>query len=78
MTRSSYHNYPHGPGLGRLGEGGEGESRMNVTITLPDDLAQWLWVQAAANDRSVSGWVADLLAGMHRREDENETAMKGY
>ena len=46
---------------------------MNVTITLPDDLAQWLWVQAAENDRSVSGWVADLLAGMHR-EDENETA----
>ena len=49
-----------------------------VTITLPDDLARWLRVRAAEDDRSVSRWVADLLAEMRRREDEYETAMKRF
>ena len=48
----------------------------NVTITLPEDLARWLRVQAAESDRSVSRWVADVLAGMRRREDEYEVAMR--
>ena len=48
----------------------------NVTITLPEDLARWLRVRAAEGDRSVSGWVADLLAGMRRQEDKYEVAMK--
>ena len=48
----------------------------NVTITLPEDLAQWLRVRAAENNRSVSRWVAELLAGMRRQEDEYEVAMK--
>ena len=48
----------------------------NVTITLPEDLARWLRVRAAENDRSVSRWVAELLAGMRRQEDEYEVAMK--
>ncbi len=38
----------------------------NVTITLPDDLARWLRVRAAEDDRSVSRWIADLPAGMRR------------
>ena len=49
----------------------------NVTITLPDDLAQWLRVRAAEDGLSVSGWVADLLAEMRRRE-EYEVAMKEF
>ena len=49
-----------------------------VTITLPDDLAQWLRVRAAKDDRSVSRWVADLLDGMRRGEDEYDIAMKRY
>ena len=48
----------------------------NVTITLPEDLARWPRVRAAENDRSVSRWVAELLAGMRRQEDEYEVAMK--
>ena len=48
----------------------------NVTITLPEDLARWLRVRAAENNRSVSRWVAELLAGMRRQEDEYEVAMK--
>ena len=50
----------------------------NVTITLPDDLARWLRVRAAEDDRSVSRWIADLLAGMRGREDEYDVAMKRY
>lgn len=50
----------------------------NVTITLPDDLARWLRIRAAEDDRSVSRWVAELLAGMRRREDKYDVAMKRY
>ena len=50
----------------------------NVTITLPDDLARWLRVRAAEDDRSVSRWIADLLAGMRRGEDEYEVAMREF
>ena len=46
-----------------------------ITITLPDDLAQWLWVRAAEDDRSVSRWIADLLAGMRCGEDTYDIAM---
>ena len=48
----------------------------NITITLPEDLARWLRVRAAENERSVSRWVAELLAGIRRQEDEYEVAMK--
>ena len=50
----------------------------NVTITLPDDLARWLRVRAAADGRGVSEWIADLLAEMRRQEDKYEIAMKRY
>ena len=50
----------------------------NVTITLPDDLARWLRVRAAEDDRSVSRWIADLLAGVRRGEDEYEVAMREF
>ena len=50
----------------------------NVTITLPEDLTRWLRVRAAEDDRSVSRWVADLLARMRRQEDEYEVAMKRF
>ena len=49
-----------------------------ITITLPDDLARWLRVRAAEDDRSVSRWIADLLAGMRRGEDEYEAAMREF
>ena len=50
----------------------------NLTITLPDDLERWLRVRAAENDRSVSGWVAQLLAETRRRDDEYEVSMKKF
>ncbi len=48
----------------------------NITITLPEELALWLRVRAAQNERSVSRWIAELLEGMRRQEDEYEVAMK--
>ena len=48
----------------------------NVTVTLPEDVAKWLRVRAAEDDRSVSRWLADLIEGMRRREDEYEIAME--
>lgn len=50
----------------------------NFTITLPDDLARWLRVRAAADGRNVSGWIAQLLAEMRRRDDEYEVAKKEF
>ena len=49
-----------------------------ITITLPDDLARWLRVRAAKDDRSMSGWVAQLLAEEMRRDDGYEVAMKRF
>ena len=48
----------------------------NVTITLPEDLALWLRVRAAENDRSVSSWVAQPLEVMRLHEDEYQSAME--
>ena len=50
----------------------------NITIALQEDLARWLRVKAAEDDRSVSKWLAELLEGMRLKEDAYETAMKRY
>ena len=50
----------------------------NITITLPEDVARWLRIKAAENERSVSKWLAELLESMQRQEDEYEIAMKRY
>lgn len=50
----------------------------NITITLPEDVARWLRVKAAENERSVSKWLAELLEGMQRQEDEYEVAMRQF
>lgn len=50
----------------------------NVRITLSDDLARWLRLKAAGDDRSVSRWIAEMLERMWRREDDYQEAMKSY
>ena len=49
-----------------------------ITITLSDEVARWLRVKVAENERSVSKWLAELLEGMQRQEDEYEVAMKRF
>lgn len=50
----------------------------NITITLPEDVARWLRVKAAENERSVSKWLAELLEDIQRQEDEYEVAMERF
>ena len=50
----------------------------NITVTMPEDLAAWLRVRAAENGRSVSRWLAELLEGMRRGEEEYDLAMDRY
>ena len=50
----------------------------NITITLPEDVARWLRVKAAEDDRSVSRWIRELLERKRNREDDYEIAMKRY
>ena len=50
----------------------------NITITLPEDLARWVRVRAAENERSVSKWIAELPEGTRRREDDYDMAMKQF
>ena len=47
----------------------------SVTVTLPEDTALWLRLRAADANRSVSGWLADAIEEMRRREDDYEVAM---
>lgn len=48
----------------------------NITISLPEESARWVRVRAAQEDRSVSRWLAELLEGMRRREDDYDAAME--
>ncbi|MDE0204508.1 MAG: hypothetical protein OXP66_00555 [Candidatus Tectomicrobia bacterium] len=50
----------------------------NITITLPEDVARWLRVKAAQDDRSVSRWLAEMLQQMQRQEDHYDVAMNQY
>ena len=52
--------------------------KKNITISLPEDVALWLRVRAAQNERSVSRWIAELLEGMQRQEDEYDVAMERF
>ena len=48
----------------------------NVTVTLPEDVARWLRVRAAQEDRSVSRWLAELITEKRRQEDQYVVAME--
>ena len=46
----------------------------NVTISLPDDLARRARVEAAKEDKSLSRFIADLLAERCAREESDKLA----
>jgi hypothetical protein len=50
-------------------------SMRNITITLDDDTAKWVRVQAAMRDTSVSRLVGDMLRRQRRQEAEYDSAM---
>ena len=47
-------------------------------MALPKDLARWVRIRAAEQDRSVSKWLAAVLEGMRRREDAYDVAMERF
>ena len=46
----------------------------NINITLSEDVARWLWIKAAEEDRSVSEWVVRLVEKAHRRHHDYRVA----
>lgn len=50
----------------------------NVTVTLPEDLALWLRVHAAKQNRSVSSWLGEQVAKLKQQEDDYEVAMERF
>ncbi len=48
----------------------------NVTITMEDQVADWVRMEAARRDTSVSRLVGELLAEKMRQEDAYEQAMR--
>ena len=48
----------------------------NVTVSLPEGTALWLRIRAAEANRSVSSWLAEMIEGARRREDDYEIAME--
>lgn len=50
----------------------------NVTITLDEDLARWIRVRAAEQDKSVSRFISETLQRDMLEERTYEEAMKGF
>jgi hypothetical protein len=46
----------------------------NVTISLENDLAQWVRIEAAKADKSVSRWIADMLGALRSADHDRARA----
>ena len=49
-----------------------------VNVTLLDDLARWVEVRAAENNRIMPKWIVRQLETMRRREDDYDVAMNRF
>ncbi|WP_419950337.1 hypothetical protein [Candidatus Palauibacter sp.] len=45
-------------------------------ITLSEDVARWLWIKAAEDNKTVSEWVTALLEEARRRHHDYRIAMQ--
>lgn len=50
----------------------------NVTITLDEETAQWVRLEATRHDTSVSRWVGELLAERRRSTLDYERTQHSY
>ncbi len=48
----------------------------NMHITLSEDVARWLWIKAAEDNKTVSEWVSELLEEARRRQHDYRIAMQ--
>ena len=53
-------------------------SMETVTVTLPDELARWVEVRAAENNRGMPEWIVRQLETMRLREDDYDVAMNRF
>ncbi len=52
--------------------------KRNVTITLDEETARWVRVEAARRDTSVSAYLGELLADRRRRAEGYEAARTSF
>ena len=52
--------------------------KKNVTVTLDEETARWVRVEAARRDTSVSQYLGELLAERRRRVEGYETARVAF
>lgn len=50
----------------------------NVTITLDEETAKWVRIEAARHDTSVSRWVGQMLEERRRNSHDYERAQSSY
>jgi hypothetical protein len=50
----------------------------NVTVSISDDLAQWIRVWAAEHDSSISAMLSDTLREIRERERRYASAMESF
>ena len=48
----------------------------NINIRLSEDLARWLWIEAAEKNKTESEWVSELLEEARRRQNDYRIAMQ--
>lgn len=52
--------------------------KRNVTISMDEQTARWVRVEAARSDTSVSQWIGDLLRRHREREAAYEAARQAF
>jgi len=50
----------------------------NVTVSIPDDLAQWARVWAAEHDSSISAMLSEILRDIREKECRYTSAMDSF
>ena len=50
----------------------------NVTVTLDEEVARWVRVEAAKRETSVSRWLGEILRERMRAEDSYEVARRQF
>ena len=53
-------------------------SKRNVTITMDEDTARWVRVEAARRDTSVSQWIGELLRCQRERDEAYAAARRAF
>jgi hypothetical protein len=64
--------------MGKPAESEDERALMNVTVTMPREVAHWARVRAAEKDQSLARFLGDVLDEKMQLESTYETAMMRY